>query len=151
MKSVSLFVDETANVINGPMIELLNKGLEAGIRVTAAMQTVSDLAARLGSDSRARMALGNFNNLIALRSKDRLTQEFICETFGKTTVWSTSASPDGSPVPDFRASVTRSIQGRRDEVVPPDVLGRLPNTEFFASVSGGRLYKGRIPILLSDD
>ena len=139
----------------GPMIELLNKGLEAGIRVTAAMQTVSDLAARLGSDSRARMALGNFNNLIALRSKDRLTQEFICETFGKTTVWSTSASlsssADGSPVPDFRASVTRSIQGRRDEVVPPDVLGRLPNTEFFASVSGGRLYKGRIPILLSDD
>ena len=155
VKSVSLFVDETANVINGPMIELLNKGLEAGIRVTAAMQTVSDLAARLGSDSRARMALGNFNNLIALRSKDRLTQEFICETFGKITVWSTSASlsssADGSPVPDFRASVTRSIQGRRDEVVPPDVLGRLPNTEFFASVSGGRLYKGRIPILLSDD
>lgn len=155
VKSVSLFVDETANVINGPMIELLNKGLEAGIRVTAAMQTVSDLAARLGSDSRARMALGNFNNLIALRSKDRLTQEFICETFGKTTVWSTSASlsssADGSLVPDFRASVTRSIQGRRDEVVPPDVLGRLPNTEFFASVSGGRLYKGRIPILLSDD
>ena len=102
------------------------------------------------------MALGNFNNLIALRSKDRLTQEFICETFGKTTVWSThlprsSSSADGSPVPDFRASVTRSIQGRRDEVVPPDVLGRLPNTEFFASVSGGRLYKGRIPILLSDD
>ena len=119
------------------------------------MQTVSDLAARLGSDSRARMALGNFNNLIALRSKDRLTQEFICETFGKTTVWSTSASlsssADGSPVPDFRASVTRSILGRRDEVVPPDVLGRLPNTEFFASVSGGRLYKGRIPILLSND
>lgn len=155
VKAVSLFVDETANVINGPMIELLNKGLEAGIRVTAAMQTVSDLAARLGNESRARMALGNFNNLIALRSKDRLTQEFICETFGKTTVWSTSASlsssADGSPVPDFRASVTRSIQGRRDEVVPPDVLGRLPNTEFFASVSGGRLYKGRIPILLSDE
>lgn len=101
VKAVSLFVDETANVINGPMIELLNKGLEAGIRVTAAMQTVSDLAARLGNESRARMALGNFNNLIALRSKDRLTQEFICETFGKTTVWSTSASlsssADGSP------------------------------------------------------
>lgn len=43
VKSVSLFVDETANVINGPMIELLNKGLEAGIRVTAAMQTVAIL------------------------------------------------------------------------------------------------------------
>ena len=151
---VSLFVDETANVINVPMIELLNKGLEAGIQVTAAMQTVSDLAARLGSETRARMALGNFNNLVALRSKDRVTQDFICETFGKTTVWSTSAalssSADGSPLPDFRASVTRSISGTRTEIVPPDMLGKLPNTEFFASVSGGRLYKGRIPILVED-
>ena len=151
---VSLFVDETANVINVPMIELLNKGLEAGIQVTAAMQTVSDLAARLGSETRARMALGNFNNLVALRSKDRVTQDFICETFGKTTVWSTSAalssSADGSPLPDFRASVTRSISGTRTEIVPPDMLGKLPNTEFFASLSGGRLYKGRIPILVED-
>ncbi|MFR6358804.1 MAG: TraM recognition domain-containing protein [Sutterella wadsworthensis] len=103
-------MDETANVINGPMIELLN-GLEAGIRVTAAMQTVSDLAARLGSDSRARMALGNFNNLIALRSKDRLTQEFICETFGKTTVWSTSAcSPHRPTALPFRLSRLRHAQ-----------------------------------------
>lgn len=154
VKRVSLFVDETANVINGPMIELLNKGLEAGIQVTAAMQTVSDLAARLGSETRARMALGNFNNLIALRSKDRTTQDFICETFGKAMVWSTSASlsssADGSVMPDFRASVTRSISGTRAEIVPPDMLGRLPNTEFFASVSGGRLYKGRMPILTAE-
>lgn len=128
---------------------------ETGVRLdplgawTRPTELATRIAAVMPPDS------GAFNNLIALRSKDRLTQEFICETFGKTTVWSTSASlsssADGSPVPDFRASVTRSIQGRRDEVVPPDVLGRLPNTEFFASVSGGRLYKGRIPILLSDD
>mgnify|MGYP000216991489 CR=1 FL=1 len=131
---------------------------ETGVRLdplgawTRPTELATRIAAVMPPDSGA---FGNFNNLIALRSKDRLTQEFICETFGKTTVWSTSASlsssADGSPVPDFRASVTRSIQGRRDEVVPPDVLGRLPNTEFFASVSGGRLYKGRIPILLSDD
>lgn len=152
VKRVSLFVDETANVINVPMIELLNKGLEAGIQVTAAMQTISDISARLGSETRARMALGNFNNLIALRSKDRDTQDFICETFGKAVVWQTAASvssaSDASPVPDFRSSVTRTLSGSRVEIVPPDVLGRLPNTEFFACVSGGRLYKGRMPILV---
>ena len=155
VKRVSVFVDEASNVINQPMIELLNKGLEAGIQVTAAMQTVSDLSARLGNSDRARMALGNFNNLIALRSKDRATQEFICETFGKAVVWSTSASvstgADGSVLPDFRASVTRSISGERTDIVPPDALGRLPNTEFFASLSGGRLYKGRMPILVNED
>ena len=152
VQRVSLFVDETANVINPPMIDLLNKGMEAGIHVTAAMQTVSDLAARLGSDNKARMALGNFNNLIALRSKDRGTQEFITETFGKAMLWqeaaSISSSADGDVMPDFRASVTRSLSGRKSEIVPPEILGRLPNTEFFASLSGGRIYKGRMPILV---
>ena len=34
------------------------------------MQTLADLSKRLGSEDAARMALGNLNNLIALRSKD---------------------------------------------------------------------------------
>lgn len=50
------------------------------------MQTLADLAKRLGSEDAARMALGNLNNLIALRSKDRPTQDFIVETFGKTAI-----------------------------------------------------------------
>lgn len=151
---VSLFVDEASNVMNTELIELLNKGLEAGIACTCAMQTVSDLAARLGSDAKARMALGNFNNLVALRTKDQITQKFIAETFGRTTLWESSASitstANGDITPNFRAGVSRSLTGRRDTVVPLDALGSLPNLEFFASLSGGRLYKGRIPILLSD-
>lgn len=149
---VALFIDETANVINGPMVELLNKGLEAGIGVTAAMQTVSDLAVKLGSAEKARQALGNFNNLIALRSKDRFTQEFICETFGKAALVAeseaVSSTAVGSALPAFRAGVTRTRTSQLGEAVPPDMLGRLPNTEFFASVCGGRLYKGRMPIVV---
>ncbi|MFU0842854.1 MAG: Conjugative coupling factor TraD, SXT/TOL subfamily [Burkholderia sp.] len=149
---VLLFIDETANVINRPMIELLNKGLEAGIGVTAAMQTVSDLAVKLGSADRARQALGNFNNLIALRSKDRFTQEFVCETFGKaalvTESEAVSSTAVGSALPAFRAGVTRTRSSQLAETVPPEMLGRLPNTEFFASVCGGRLYKGRMPIIV---
>lgn len=147
---VALFVDETACVINPPMIEILNKGMEAGVHVTAAMQTIADLATRLGSQDAARMALGNFNNLIALRSKDHSTQEFICETLGRTTVWETSASVSSTAegvIPQFRAGVTRSLSSRRDDIVPPEVLGRLPNGEFFASLAGGDLIKGRVPIL----
>lgn len=151
---VSLFVDETANVINPPLIEILNKGMEAGITCTCAMQTVSDLAARLGSESKARMTLGNLNNLIALRTKDQATQAFICEAFGRTTVWESAATvsttADDEVAPTFRASVSRSLSGRRDTVVPMDALGSLPNTEFFASLSGGRLWKGRMPILIPE-
>ena len=31
-----------------------------------------------------------------------------------------------------------------------NLLGNLPNLEYIASVSGGRIYKGRIPIITSD-
>jgi conjugal transfer pilus assembly protein TraD len=31
--------------------------------------------------------------------------------------------------------------------VPSDILGKLPNLQYFALVSGGRLLKGRVPIL----
>ena len=152
--SISLFVDETANVINRPLIEILNKGMEAGIQTTCAMQTIADLEARLGSRAAARMALGNLNNLIALRTKDQETQKFVTEAFGRTTVWETSASfastADSSPIPRFRASVSRGLSGRRETVVPTEALGMLPNLEFFASLSGGKLWKGRVPILLPE-
>ena len=151
---VALFVDETANVVNGPLIEILNKGLEAGISTTCAMQTVSDLEARLGGAARARMVLGNLNNLVALRTKDQETQRFVAESFGRTTLWETSASlstrAQADPLPGFSASASRSLTGRRDAIVPLECLGSLPNLEFFASLSGGRLWKGRIPILLPE-
>lgn len=151
---IALFVDECANVAGDPLIELLNKGAESGVRTTCAMQTVSDLAARLGSDAAARMALGNFNNLIALRTKDRVTQNFVAETFGKTYIASTesalSSSSRTGPACAFSAGVSRRLTNERCEIIPTDLLGRLPNGEFFASLAGGRLVKGRIPVLLDD-
>ena len=147
----SLFVDETANVINPPLIEILNKGMEAGFQCVCAMQTISDLEARLGSAAQARMALGNLNNLIALRTKDEATQKFVAEAFGRTTIWETAASvtttAGASALPAFRAAASSSLSGRRDSVVPLEALGQLPNLEFFASLSGGRFWKGRMPIL----
>ncbi len=148
---VSLFVDESSNVINRPLIEILNKGAESGLRTTCAMQTVADLAARLGSHDEARMALGNFNSLISLRTKDRLTQEFVAETFGSTYIANTGASLSSVSDTDrpghFSASTSRQVSSTREDIIPCDVLGKLPNCEFFASLAGGRLIKGRTPIL----
>jgi conjugal transfer pilus assembly protein TraD len=117
------------------------------------MQTLADLAKRLGSEEAARMALGNLNNLIALRSKDRPTQDFIVETFGKTPIHSIDvaySTHTDTHLPDFSGSVSRRLKETREETVPADILGKLPNLQFFASVSGGRLLKGRVPILNSD-
>lgn len=147
---ISLFVDEVANVINAPLVEILNKGVESGMHVTCAMQTFADLARKLGNENAARMALGNLNNLIAFRSKDRPTQEYITETFGKTyvrTIEEALSTGQDTHVLDFSSSRVRRTSQKREEIVPADVLGKLPNLQYFASVAGGRLFKGRVPII----
>lgn len=152
-RRISLFVDEVSNVINQPLIEILNKGAEGGIFTTCAMQTLADLAKRLGSEAAARMALGNLNNLIALRSKDRPTQDFIVETFGKTAIHSLRVGLShgaDTHLGDFSASYSTQLTETFEEMVPADVLGKLPNLQYFASVSGGRIIKGRFPILDPD-
>ncbi len=152
-RRIALFVDEVANVITQPLIEILNKGAEGGIYTTCAMQTLADLAKRLGSEAAARMALGNLNNLIAMRSKDRPTQDFIVETFGKTAIHSMRVGLGhgaDTHVGDFSSSYSTQLSESFEEMVPADVLGKLPNLQYFASVSGGRIIKGRFPILDPD-
>jgi len=152
-RRIALFVDEVSNVINQPLIEILNKGAEGGIFTTCAMQTLADLAKRLGSENAARMALGNLNNLIALRTKDRPTQDFVVETFGKTAIHTVRVGlSHGSDahLGDFSSSYSTQLTESFEEMVPADVLGKLPNLQYFASVSGGRLIKGRFPILDPD-
>jgi conjugal transfer pilus assembly protein TraD len=39
----------------------------------------------------------------------------------------------------------------REDIIPTDQLGALPNTEFFASLAGGRIVKGRVPILICNE
>ncbi len=153
--AASLFVDEASNAMSDALIELLNKGAESGIRTTCAMQTISDLAARLKSTAAARMALGNFNNLIALRTKDLETAKFVTETFGKTLIPETLSSLSSSSASDatgkFAANFTRRETATREELLSPEWLGSLPNTEYFASLAGGRIYKGRVPILVAKE
>ena len=149
-RRIALFVDEVSNVINLPLIEILNKGAEGGIYSTCAMQTLADLARRLGSEDAARMVLGNLNNLIALRTKDGPTQEFVVETFGRTAIHSVRVGlSQGSDahLGDFSSSYSAQIAESFEEAVPADILGKLPNLHYFASVSGGRRLKGRFQII----
>jgi conjugal transfer pilus assembly protein TraD len=147
---IALFVDEVSNVINLSLIEILNKGAEGGIYSTCAMQTLADLARRLGSEDAARMVLGNLNNLIALRTKDRPTQDFVVETFGRTAIHTMrvglSQGADAR-LGDFSSSYSTQITETLEEAVPADILGKLPNLHYFASISGGRRIKGRFEII----
>ncbi len=152
-RRISLFVDEVSNVINLPLIEILNKGAEGGIYSTCAMQTLADLAQRLGSEAAARLVLGNLNNLIALRTKDGPTQEFVVETFGRTAIHTLRVGLNhgaDAHLGDFSSSYSTQITETQEEAVPADILGKLPNLHYFASVSGGRRIKGRFQIIDPD-
>ena len=93
------------------------------------------------------MALGNLNNLIAFRTKDLATQEFITETFGKTSIHEVNVSYGtrfDDHLPDFSAGFSRALSSSREDIVPTEVLVRLPDLQYLSSVAGGRLFKGRV-------
>lgn len=151
---INLLVDEAAEVVNIPLIQILNKARGAGFVTYLAAQTLPDFIARMGNEARARQILGNCNNLISLRVKDRLTQEFIVETIGETEIqivsrgMSSGVRPDDKNLDiDRNTNITKSINEQTVEVFPPAMLGMLPNLEYIAFVSGGRLIKGRLPKL----
>ena len=96
--------------------------------------------------------LGNFNNVISLRLKDPDTMKFFSDSVLTTRMQSVMRSQSTSSDDDDPLSVSANLGERLVEeevqMVPPQVLGMLPNLEFFAMVSGGTLLKGRIPILV---
>ncbi|MCX7978538.1 MAG: conjugative transfer system coupling protein TraD, partial [Bdellovibrionaceae bacterium] len=83
---IHIFVDEAAEVVNDPFIQVLNKGRGAGMRLYVASQTFSDFVARMGSRDKAQQILGNLNNLIALRVLDSDTQKYVTANLPKTYI-----------------------------------------------------------------
>ncbi len=151
-RRVQLFVDEAAECVNAPLIQLLNKGRGAGFQATLAVQTWADLVARLGSEAQARMIPGNCNNLIALRVRDRQTQELVSEAFGETLLptlgrtRSASTSAAGG-LAGISAGSAERLDDRVQALVPPEVLGSLPDFEYMALLRGGEAMKGRFPVM----
>ncbi|MDE3022046.1 MAG: conjugative transfer system coupling protein TraD [Pseudomonadota bacterium] len=149
---IKVFIDEAAECINNPLIQLLNKGRGAGFELDLAMQTLADLSAALGSEDRARMVLGNCNSMVALRTRDGKTQKYIVENFGETAVPDRSYSQSrSSSFQDFgldsRSQDSMTVRDVRTELVPPFLLGELPDMHYLASFAGGRIVKGRVPIV----
>jgi conjugal transfer pilus assembly protein TraD len=153
-RRITLIVDEANEVVSAPFHQLASKGRGAGFTLWAASQTIPDFVSRLGSQDKALATLGNFNNLICLRVKDAATTLFVSEQFGKAFVDSKSyglntSSQSDSAATGFTGGEAVSVRDQLIEVVPPDVLGMLPNHQFFALLAGGKLYKGRQPVLSS--
>jgi len=150
---IHLIVDEAAEAINDPMIQLLNKGRGAGLVCWLLTQTFPDFIAKLGSEPKARQILGNLNNMIALRLVDPQTQQFVSEQFGEAYALTSGLSySTGSRSEDsgmaHQGSVTQSSTETKVPRISMDLLSTLPNLHYIAKVSGGRIIKGRLPKLI---
>jgi conjugal transfer pilus assembly protein TraD len=149
---VNLYVDESDAAVNVPFIQLLNKGRSAGYNVMFLAQTFPDFIVRLGSEARARQVLGNANSIIAGRTMDGMTADYVLENFGQTIVSAvqeqqgTNTLASGE-VLTFTGSYGDKRTDTPTEMVPRDALRSLPDLEFFASFGGRPLVKGRIPLV----
>lgn len=148
---VNIFVDEAAEVINEPTIQLLNKGRGAVMKMFIASQTIADFVARLGSQEKAEQVLGNINNVYALRCINPETQKFITDTLPKTRVKYVNRTQGSNSDPNapllYNTSIGESLREEEAELFNPQLLGMLPNLEYIAKISGGLIVKGRLPIL----
>ncbi|MBW1952083.1 MAG: conjugative transfer system coupling protein TraD [Deltaproteobacteria bacterium] len=148
---VNIFIDEAAEVINEPAIQLLNKGRGAGFRVAVATQTLADLEVRTGTKAGARQVIGNVNNWIVLRVIDGETQKYIAEALPKTAVKTLdqgyrSASSSEDPL-QFTGTYTESLRQEATELFPAALLGILPKMHCFCRFSDGTTWKSELPIL----
>lgn len=150
-RPVNVFVDEAAEVINDPCIQLLNKGRGALIRMVIATQTFADFSARTGSDAKARQILANVNNLIALRVLDSETQKYITDNLPLTRLRYIMRTQGVATQPNnpalFSGNLGERLMEEQGELFAPQLLGQLPDLHYIAKLSGGRIVKGRIPIL----
>lgn len=152
-KPVCLLVDEAAELINPEYIQILNKGREAGVYSWFFLQTIPDLAVRLGSKDAAYKTLGNANNRIALRVLDGESQKFVSDMFGKgdsraLDLKRTTGIGTEDNLAHFRSGVSASIRTTNAENIAPSLTGELPNLEYFAHVEAGKKLKGRLPIVV---
>jgi len=149
-KPVNLFIDESAEIANDQLIQILNKSRGAGFRVTIFTQSIADFEAAMGSAAKMNQVLDNVNNTLCFRVTGNNTQKYIAENLPQVTIdriQSNLGNNSSATLADFGGTVSDRKAQEVGPIFPPQMLGSLPNLEFIAKLSGGRLYKGRIPIL----
>jgi conjugal transfer pilus assembly protein TraD len=153
-KPVNVVIDEAAEIVNEPTIQLLNKGRGAGFRLVLATQTLSDLEARLANKAKAGQVLGNLNNTIILRVPDPDTQEHLIKGIPKTSVsyvmrtQGTTTSP--TAVTAHGGNVGERLMYEEADMLSPGLLGQMPDLEGMAKMASGELVKIKFQVMVED-
>ncbi|GAB6071508.1 conjugative transfer system coupling protein TraD [Thiomicrorhabdus hydrogeniphila] len=151
---VNLVVDEVAEVMNTPLIAMLNKSRSAGFRIILLTQTLADFVTKLGSAEKARMAIGNINNNIILRLKDGETAKYFAESLPEVLIRQMGTQYQSNvghnPLSEYGGRYGETMQEEYKEIFPAWAFGVLPNLHYLGNFTGGSLVKGRLPIIKVD-
>lgn len=152
-RRIHLLIDEAANALCAPLIEICNKGRGAGIHVYLAFQAFSDIVTKMGGDvNAAKRFLANMNNLIVGATQDTDTLDIISDKFGEVDVVSANRSQgSGQKTEDvgleYSATKSVSFSEKNRVMIPRSVLMSLPDLQYVAVVNRAKIFKGRIPVL----
>lgn len=150
-KVINLFVDEASEVLCDPLLQMVNKARGARFRLWIATQTISDFTAELGSEAKADQMIASTNNFVSFRCADTATQERVVAQVPPTKVRyvmrTQGFNASNDDIDGLGANIGERLMEEEAEMFPPQLMGQLPDLEYVASFAGGRLVKGRIPIL----
>lgn len=148
-KRVNIFVDEAGEIITQELVMLLNKSRGANFALTLATQSYADLCKDAGEYTASKI-LDNCNNLICCRVNSEQTAMLISRLTGNTrkNVHSRGYS-QSSDTQELLTGFNQSHSVREMDCAffPYDAIMRLPNFEYIAKLSDGRLVKGVFPYL----
>lgn len=150
---VHLLIDEAGDALCEPMVQNLNKGRGAGLRIYLAMQAIADIITALGNNQAlAERILGNLNNFIVGATQDERTLDFIESRLGEVPILTRSQSQSsGQKTEDigleYSANRSISTSEKMQALVPRNLLMALPDLHYVAIVNRSQVWKGRIPIL----
>lgn len=154
---INLHCDEFNELMGDEFIPLINKGGGAGFQVTAYTQTLSDIEARIGNAAKASQVIGNFNSLVMLRVKEKNTAMLLTDQLPEVGVYQktltsgvTDVSRPGEGT-DFNSNVSDQVTLVKVPMISPSDIINLPKGQAFALLEGGRLWKIRMPLPVSDD
>ncbi|RME45329.1 MAG: hypothetical protein D6791_11035 [Chloroflexi bacterium] len=151
---VTLLLDEANEIVNPPLVSMLNKGRGAGLMCFFFTQSVQDFVAKYGAEAPAMQLLGNANNVIFGRVLDSKTIEYVTEKTGETIIRQSQDQYGVNPVSgernitNYHASYGVRKMDQRDSLVRQELCQAIPDLEYFGVFSGRNIVKGRIPVVV---
>jgi conjugal transfer pilus assembly protein TraD len=150
---VDILIDEAGDATSETLIQNLNKGRGAGLRIYLAMQSIADLVVALGNnEALAERVLSNLNNFIIGATRDPRTLEFLERQLGEVSVMLRGVSQgSGQKTEDlgleYSANRSVTLKEMPQALVPGNLISALPNLHYISILNRAQVRKGRIPIL----